>query len=118
MTLSERVQAIVDGGEEADQILRASLAVVHEGTGAPWSAIAFVEEREMVVGPLLGDAPEGAPEPALIVPIVYRGDTVAGLWFGSEAADPSLGPELERVAALLAPYCLVGWDTGGEDWNP
>jgi hypothetical protein len=117
VTLSAQVQAIVDGGEEADQILRASLAVVHDGTGAPWSAIAFVEEREMVVGPLLGHAPEGTPEPALIVPIVYRGDTVAGLWLGSET-ERSLDPELERVAALLAPYCLVGWDTGGEDWNP
>ena len=50
--LTERVQAIVDGGEEADQILRASLAAVHEGAGANWSAIAFVEEREMVAGPL------------------------------------------------------------------
>ena len=40
-----QVQAIVDGGEEADEILRASLAAVHEAAGAPWSAIAFVEER-------------------------------------------------------------------------
>ena len=51
---------------------------VHEAAGAPWSAIAFVEEGEMVVGPLLGAAPDGTPVPALTVPIVYRGDTVAG----------------------------------------
>jgi putative methionine-R-sulfoxide reductase with GAF domain len=25
---------------------------------------------------------------------------------------------LERVAELLSPYCLVGWDTGGEPWEP
>jgi hypothetical protein len=117
MMLDERIQAIVDGGEEADAILRASLAAVHEGVGAPWSAIAFVEEREMVVGPLTGSAPQGTPAPALTVPIVYRGDTVAGLWFGSETPR-ELDADLSRVAALLAPYCLVGWDTGGEEWIP
>ena len=117
MTLAEQIQAIVDGGEEADEILRASLTVVHEAAGAPWSAIAFVEEREMAVGPLLGVAPDGTPVPALTVPIVYRGDTVAGLWFGSETPR-ELDADLSRVAAMLAPYCLVGWDTGGESWEP
>jgi hypothetical protein len=117
VSLADQVQAIVDGGEEADEILRASLAAVHEAAGAPWSAIAFVEEREMAVGPLLGRAPGGTPEPALTVPIVYRGDTVAGLWFGSETPR-GLDADLSRVAAMLAPYCLVGWDTGGEGWEP
>jgi hypothetical protein len=117
VTIAERVQAIVDGGEEADEILRASLAALHDGVGATWSAIAFFEERQMVVGPLVGRAPGDAPEPALAVPIVYRGDTVAALWFGSEAAR-GLDVDLARVAALLAPYCLVGWDTGGEQWVP
>jgi hypothetical protein len=117
VSLAEQVQAIVDGGEEADEILRASLAAVHEAAGAPWSAIAFVEERQMVVGPLIGRAPEGMPVAALTVPIVYHGDTVAGLWFGSETPR-ELDADLSRVAALLAPYCLVGWDTGGEHWDP
>ena len=117
MSLADQVQAIVDSGEEADEILRESLAVLHEAGGAPWSAIVFVEEREMAVGPLLGAAPEGTPVPALTVPITYRGDTVAGLWFGSETPR-ELDADLSRVAAMLAPYCLVGWDTGGESWEP
>jgi hypothetical protein len=117
VSLADELQAIVDGGEEADEILRASLAAVHEAAGAPWSAIAFVEEREMALGPLAGHPPEGAPVAALIVPIVYRGETVAALWFGSEPPR-ELAPELSRVASLLAPYCLVGWDTGGEHWDP
>jgi hypothetical protein len=25
---------------------------------------------------------------------------------------------LERVTTIVAPYCLVGWDTGGERWAP
>ena len=117
MTLDARVQAVIDGGEEADDILRAALAALHDGTGAAWSAIAFVEEGRMVIGPLLGAAPGEDPAPALAVPIVYRGDAVAALWFG-EAPAAALVAELDRAAALLAPYCLVGWDTGGEEWVP
>jgi hypothetical protein len=117
MSLAAQVRAIVDSGQEADQILRASLAAMHEATGAPWSAIAFVEERRMVIGPLIGSAPDDSPAPALQVPIVYRGDTVAALWFGGTAS-AEVEVELERAAALLAPYCLVGWDTGGEEWVP
>ncbi len=117
MSIAVSVQEIVDGGEEADDILRASLAALHEAAGTPWSAIAFVEEGRMAIGPLIGSAPEGAPEPALAVPIVYRGDTVAALWFAT-APPPAVASELDRVATLLAPYCLVGWDTGGEQWVP
>jgi hypothetical protein len=117
VSLADDVQAIVDSGEEADEILRASLAAVHEAAGAPWSAIAFVEEREMAVGPVAGHAPEGAPVASMIVPIIYRGETVAALWFGSEPPR-ELDTELSRVASLIAPYCLVGWDTGGEHWDP
>jgi putative methionine-R-sulfoxide reductase with GAF domain len=25
---------------------------------------------------------------------------------------------LEQVAKLISPHCLVGWDTGGEAWEP
>jgi hypothetical protein len=24
---------------------------------------------------------------------------------------------LERVATIVSPYCLVGWDTGGVPWS-
>jgi hypothetical protein len=117
VSIDGRVQEVIDRGEEADEILRASLAAVHEGAGAPWSAIAFVEEGQMVIGPVAGIAPDDRPAPALALPIVYRGDTVAALWLGS-APEPAIVAELERTAVLLAPYCLVGWDTGGEEWVP
>ena len=26
--------------------------------------------------------------------------------------------EIERVAELIAPFVLIGWDTGGETWQP
>jgi hypothetical protein len=117
VSIDGRVQEVIDRGDEADEILRASLAAVHEGARASWSAIAFVEEGQMVIGPVAGTAPDDAPAPALAVPIVYRGDTVAALWLGTAPA-PACVAELERAAALLAPYCLVGWDTGGEEWVP
>ena len=31
------------------------------------------------------------------------------------ASEPAL---VERVAALISPYVLLGWDTGGETWTP
>ena len=46
------------------------------------------------------------------------GATVAEL----RVAPPNVSAEqrasLERTAAALAPYCLVGWDTRGEAWSP
>ena len=117
MRIDGRVQAVIESGEEADEILRASLAAVHDGAGTPWSAIAFAEQGRMVIGPVAGTAPDDAPAAALAVPIVYRGDTVAALWLGG-APDAAIVAELERAAALLAPYCLVGWDTRGEEWVP
>ena len=115
VSIAEQVQAIVDGGEEADEILRASLAAVHEAAGAPWSAIAFVEEGEMVVGPLIGAAPDGdagaRADRAHRLPRRHgRRRSGSGARLARE-----LDADLARVAALLAPYCLVGWDTGGEE---
>ena len=101
MKIAGRVQEVVNGGEEADDILRASLAAVHEGAGAPWSAIAFVEEGQMAVGPVVGTAPDGAPAPALALPIVYRGDTVAALWLGSATPRRPRSP-----SSSAPPRCL------------
>jgi hypothetical protein len=46
-------------------------------------------------------------------------------WQGSRVAELAVddAPEedrtyLLRVAALVADHCLVGWDTGGETWEP
>jgi hypothetical protein len=50
--------------------------------------------------------------------VSYEGRVVADLGIvmeGLSAEDQAL---LERVAILISPYCLVGWDTGGEAWSP
>jgi hypothetical protein len=77
-----------------------------------YAGVDFVEETSLVEGPALGTRPAS---PARF-PIAFQGSKVAEL----VVAEP--GPDdqafLERVALVISPYCLVGWDTGGEPWEP
>lgn len=56
----------------------------------------------------------------IVVPIAYEGRVVGEIDIDSDRpaafadADRAL---LERVAELIAPHCLVGWDTGGVPWS-
>lgn len=56
----------------------------------------------------------------IVVPVSYEGTVVAEIDVDSDtpaafgAADREF---LERVAAVISPHCLVGWDTGGMDWD-
>jgi L-methionine (R)-S-oxide reductase len=57
----------------------------------------------------------------IVVPISYDGRVVGEIDIDSDA--PAAFNEedrrfLECVALLISPYCLVGWDTGGEAWSP
>jgi L-methionine (R)-S-oxide reductase len=57
----------------------------------------------------------------IVVPISYDDDVVGEIDIDSDtpaAFSPADQELLERVAALIAPHCLVGWDTGGEIWAP
>jgi GAF domain-containing protein len=57
----------------------------------------------------------------IVVPIAYEGKVVGEIDIDSDKP-AAFGPDdrafLERVALLISPYCLVGWDTGGEAWTP
>ena len=57
----------------------------------------------------------------IVVPISFEGRVVGEIDIDSDAL-AAFGEDdrefLERVAALIAPHCLVGWDTGGERWAP
>jgi L-methionine (R)-S-oxide reductase len=57
----------------------------------------------------------------IVVPISYEARVVGEIDIDSD--EPAAFTEedrtfLERVALLISPYCLVGWDTGGEAWSP
>jgi L-methionine (R)-S-oxide reductase len=57
----------------------------------------------------------------IVVPIAYEGHVVGEIDIDSDEP-AAFGPEdkefLERVALLISPHCLVGWDTGGKVWTP
>ena len=55
----------------------------------------------------------------IVVPISYRGSVVGEIDIDSDqptAFDADDRAFLERVALLISPHCLVGWDTGGVPW--
>ena len=56
----------------------------------------------------------------IVVPIWYGGSVVGEIDIDSDrpAAFGEADREfLERVAMLISPFCLVGWDTGGVPWS-
>jgi putative methionine-R-sulfoxide reductase with GAF domain len=57
----------------------------------------------------------------IVVPIAYERKVVGEIDIDSDQP-AAFGEEdrtfLERVALLISPHCLVGWDTGGEAWTP
>jgi hypothetical protein len=108
----EAIDRILDRGGDADEVLRDVVAVLHDGY--PWVGISFVEEGELVLGPAQG---EQTAEPTRI-PISYENNVVAELAVVSGELGTERRAFLEQVALLIAPYCLVGWDTGGEAWSP
>jgi hypothetical protein len=108
----EAIERIHDRGSDADDVLRDVVAVLHSDYS--WVGISFVEEGELVLGPALG---EQTVEPTRI-PISYENNVVAELGVIADEIDAKDRAFLERVAVLIAPYCLVGWDTGGEAWSP
>ncbi len=55
----------------------------------------------------------------IVTPVLYDGMVVAEIDVDSdepEAFGDADRAFLERVAETISGYCLVGWDTGGEDW--
>jgi putative methionine-R-sulfoxide reductase with GAF domain len=109
----EAIDRILDRGGDADDVLRQVVAVLHGIDDFSWIGISFVEEGELVLGPTQG---ERTSEPTTI-PISYENKVVAELGVSGELSAEGRA-FLERVALLISPYCLVGWDTGGEAWSP
>jgi putative methionine-R-sulfoxide reductase with GAF domain len=107
----DEVEAIVTRGGDADDVLRDVVAAL--AARYRWAGIFFLEEGELVLGPHAG-APDETVR--VRVPVTFQGDPVAELAVdGAPEEDRS---HLERAADLVAGHCLVGWDTGGEQWEP
>jgi L-methionine (R)-S-oxide reductase len=56
----------------------------------------------------------------IVVPIAYQGRVVGEIDIDSDRPAAFSGEDrafLERVAVLISPHCLVGWNTGGVAWR-
>ena len=113
--MSEQVLAglseLVDGGGDVDDVLRGAVVLLVAEPAIVWAGIRFVEDGTLVLGPAAGSPDESRRRTA---PISYREDEVGELVVDGDAR-PGL---LEEVADVIAPYVLLGWDTGGETWVP
>jgi len=104
------IERAIETGGDPDDILRAVVEALVDQGGCRWAGIFFAENGELALGPEAG-APQ--LEARTHATVAYQGDAVADL-----AADGCDSPTLlEEVAAAIAPYCLVGWDTGGVPWE-
>ena len=154
----EEIRGIVDRGDDADEVLRAVLDVLHDRfEDYSWVGIYLVEGDDLVLGPWKGpEATEHVRIPVgqgicgaaaesgrtevvddvnadprylacfpttrseIVVPIAYEGQVVGQIDIDSDRP-AAFGNDdrafLERVAALISPYWLVGWDTGGVPWE-
>ena len=108
----EAIERVLNRGGEADDVLRDVVAILHERLGR-FVRISFVEESALAPGPSAGDN-----APVTGFPIEWQGRRVAELEVGGDVGGDDDRALFERVAVLVSPYALVGWDTGGEAWNP
>jgi hypothetical protein len=105
----DAVERIVNRGGEADDVLRQVVDVLSRLY--PYVSIWFVEDGALVQGPVAG-----APTVAERFAIEFQSTKVAELEVGSAADDDRAF--IERVATLVSAHAMVGWDTGGERWEP
>lgn len=107
----EEIERLVALATDADDVLRAVVSELVREPSIEWAGIQFLDEGAPVGGP-----ETGTPEPArrLTVPVIYQGTPVGELAADGEA-DRSL---LEATAELIATHVLLGWDTGGQVWEP
>ena len=107
------IERIVESGGDADDVLRRVVSALHTEAGYTWAGIFFVEEGALALGPEAGTPDETK---RTLIPVAWQGDRVAELAVDDAPEEDRMF--LERVAMLVSGHCLVGWDTGGESWEP
>jgi hypothetical protein len=107
------INGIVNQGGDADDILRRVITVLHEQAGYAWAGIFFLEDGNLALGPQAG-TPHELRRTSL--PVTWQGTVVAELAIDDAPEEDRMF--LERVTVLVSGHCLVGWDTGGESWEP
>ena len=105
------IDAALADAPDADDALRETVRILAAQPEVAWAGIAFVETTGLVLGPSAG-APDEARR--RLVTVCYKDETVGELQVDGEV-DRTL---LEAVAERISEYVLLGWDTGGEGWEP
>jgi len=108
--LSE-LDAALEASADADDALRETVRIIAAQPGISWAGIAFVETTGLVLGPSAGTPDEAR---RATVPVAFKNELVGELQVDGDA-DRAL---LETVAERIAAHVLLGWDTGGEGWEP
>ena len=109
-TLAE-IDAALESSGDADDALRETVRILATQPGIAWAGIAFVETTGLVLGPSAG-VPDEARR--TLATVCYKDETVGELQVDGDADRVMLDAVAERISA----YVLLGWDTGGEDWEP
>jgi putative methionine-R-sulfoxide reductase with GAF domain len=105
------IAEILERGGDADDALRQVVSALAARPDVSWAGIAFVEEDALRLGPAAGHEDEASRVRA---EVSFQDGRVGELW-----VDGTLPrSELDPVAVLIAPLVLIGWDTGGEAWEP
>jgi hypothetical protein len=108
----DAIDRILNRGGDADDVLREVVRILPEQVPAlAWAGVFFSERDSLVPGPSSGEPDESR---RVRIPVTYRGERVGELAVDGEAGDAFL----ERVATLISAHVLLGWDTGGERWEP
>jgi putative methionine-R-sulfoxide reductase with GAF domain len=108
----DAIDRILNRGGDADDVLRDILRVLREQVPQlVWAGVYFVERGRLVAGLASGRPDESR---RVRIPVSYRGERVGELAVDGEAS----AAFLERVATMISAHVLIGWDTGGERWEP
>ena len=113
--MSERalasLTALLEQEGDVDDVLRGAVVVLADEPAVSWAGVRLLEDGVFVLGPSAGEPDETRRTTARIA---YRGDIV-----GELVADGDVDQAvLARFADLIAPHALLGWDTGGNAWEP
>lgn len=105
------VERILAAGGDADDILRALVDELAGEQSHCWAGVFFLENGLLELGPQAGTADESR---RVSVPVDYQGMPVGALAVDGDADEE----RLRRIAASISTLVLLGWDTGGESWEP
>jgi putative methionine-R-sulfoxide reductase with GAF domain len=107
----DAIERILGETEDADDVLRGAVGALVSDPEIAWAGFSFLEDGALALGPEAGVPDETR---RTRVPITFQHALVGELW-ADGSPDRAL---LEHVASLVAAHVLIGWDTGGDAWEP